>query len=117
MGATHRLTRSAWALAPLSPRRALLLRAGGWLLAAVLGAAASAGYFLQATPPAPPSPLQPASPTAETALAQARMALKLSEARSSELEREIDSLHQRLAEAQEALAFFRKARETKPPAR
>jgi multidrug resistance efflux pump len=60
----------------------------------------------------PPS----ASPAAATrpleqALAQARMALQVSEARSHELEREIDSLNQRLRQGQEELAFFRKARD------
>ena len=39
------------------------------------------------------------------------MAMQLSEARSAELERQIDALNQKLAESQEQLTFVRKARE------
>jgi flagellar biosynthesis chaperone FliJ len=41
------------------------------------------------------------------------MGSRLSEARSHELERQIDTLNQRLTESQDELAFFRKAREGK----
>jgi uncharacterized protein HemX len=44
---------------------------------------------------------------------QARLQLRVAEARSQELEHQIDSLNQRLRESQEELTFFRKARETK----
>ncbi|MDH5338982.1 MAG: hypothetical protein OEW22_04340 [Rubrivivax sp.] len=50
----------------------------------------------------------------EQALEQTRMRLHLSEARSRELERQIDSLNQRLREGQEQLTFFRNARNGKP---
>ena len=44
---------------------------------------------------------------------QGGLALRLSQARGRELERQIDVLNQQLAESQEQLAFFRKAREGK----
>jgi septal ring factor EnvC (AmiA/AmiB activator) len=44
---------------------------------------------------------------------QTRLALRLSAARSQELERQVDALNQRLREATEELTFFRKAREGK----
>jgi chromosome segregation ATPase len=48
-------------------------------------------------------------------LDQARLALRLSSARSQELERQVDALNQRLRESTEELTFFRKAREGKHP--
>jgi len=39
--------------------------------------------------------------------------LRVSDARSQELERQIDALNQRLRECQEEVAFFRKTREGK----
>jgi chromosome segregation ATPase len=48
---------------------------------------------------------------------QARLQLRVAEARSQELEHQIDSLNQRLRESQEELTFFRKSRETKRPTR
>ena|SRR6267378_20512 len=44
---------------------------------------------------------------------QSRLLLRVSEARSQELERQIDALNQRLRECQEELTFFRKARDGK----
>ena len=46
-------------------------------------------------------------------LEQSRLQMRVSEARSHELERQIDALNQRLRECQEELTFFRKARDGK----
>ena len=53
----------------------------------------------------------PALVAALRGVAEAKMALGLSEARSHELERQIDALNQRLRECQDELTFFRKAGE------
>ena len=60
----------------------------------------------------------PAAPSAELAplrqqLEQARMGLRVADARSQELEKQIDALNQKLTESQDELTFFRKAREGK----
>ena len=49
----------------------------------------------------------------EKELEQTRLTLSVSEARGQELERQIDTLNQRLRETQDELTFFRKARGTK----
>jgi hypothetical protein len=46
-------------------------------------------------------------------LEQARMGLRVADARSQELEKQIDALNQKLTESQDELTFFRKAREGK----
>lgn len=46
-------------------------------------------------------------------LEQARLQLRVSDGRSQELERQIDTLNQRLRESQEELVFFRKTRDAK----
>ena len=95
-------------------------RRGRWLLAPVIVAAALAlgtaiGYLAheRATPVVVARPATPAPELAplRRELAGARMAMQLSEARSAELERQIDVLNQKLAESQEQLTFVRKARE------
>ena len=60
----------------------------------------------------------PAAPTAELVqlrqqAEQARMGLRIADARSQELEKQIDALNQKLTESQDELTFFRKAREGK----
>ena len=60
----------------------------------------------------------PAAPSAELVqlrqqLEQARMGLRVADARSQELEKQIDALNQKLTESQDELTFFRKAREGK----
>ena len=87
-------------------------------LAIALPAIGAAGYLYgRHTGAAEPRPGDTqASRTLATALqglAEAKMALGLSEARSHELERQIDALNQRLRECQDELAFFRKAGERK----
>lgn len=47
-------------------------------------------------------------------LEQARLSLRVSDARSQELERQIDALNQQLHKCQEEVTFFRKARDGKP---
>ena len=114
--ATRDLTRVGLTLAP---RR----RSGrGVLVATVLVAAAfaagvgSAGLLVERAPAVVVR--TPAPPSAELAplrqqLEQARMALRVAEARGEELERQIDALNQKLTESQDELTFFRKAREGK----
>jgi septal ring factor EnvC (AmiA/AmiB activator) len=93
---------------------------GRWLLVPMLVALALAfgagvGYLLHerlapvvvALPVAP----SPELPQLRRQLAEAQMGLQLSDARSHELERQIDALNQKLSEAQEQLTFVRKARE------
>ena len=46
-------------------------------------------------------------------LDEARMSLRVADARSQELERQIDALNQKLTESQDQLTFFKKAREGK----
>lgn len=99
----------------VAPRR----RASRWWLraavaAGVLGFGIGAGYlWRESTTPPPQAPA--ASPAEVRALRdqldQSRLAQRLSQARSRELERQIDTLNQQLAESQEQLAFFRKARD------
>ena len=99
----------------VAPKR----RAGRWWLGAVVVAAACAtgiagGILWRESailPQAPPA----ASPAEVRALRdqveQGRLALRLSDARGRELEHQIDTLNQQLAESQEQLTFFRKSRE------
>jgi uncharacterized protein HemX len=47
-------------------------------------------------------------------LEQARLSLRVSDARSQELERQIDALNQQLHKCQEEVTFFRKARDGRP---
>lgn len=50
-------------------------------------------------------------PALRQSLEQTRLKLQMADARSHELEQQIESLNDRLRESQEELAFFRKARE------
>lgn len=97
------------------PRR----RPGLWIAASVLflgtlGAGLGIGYALRDRPvrivPPPPGVASEVQALGRQ-LEQARLGLRLSEARGHELERQIDALNQRLTETQDQLTFFRKARE------
>ncbi|HSC63806.1 MAG TPA: hypothetical protein VLD35_09245 [Caldimonas sp.] len=114
--ATRNLTRVGLTLAP---RR----RSGqGVLVATVLVAAAFAAGVGGAELLVERAPAvvvrAPAAPSAELTqlrqqLEQARMALRVADARGVELEKQIDALNQKLTESQDELTFFRKAREGK----
>lgn len=52
-------------------------------------------------------------PALRQSLEQMRLQLQMADARSHELEQQIDALNGRLRESQEELAFFRKAREAR----
>ena len=80
--------------------------------------ASAAGEVLREPAPAGRRRAPPAAPTAELVqlrqqLEQARMGLRVADARSQELEKQIDALNQKLTESQDELTFFRKAREGK----
>jgi len=86
-------------------------------LALALPAVGAAGYLYArhelGAQPKSTEQVAPALAAALRAAAEAKMALGLSEARSHELERQIDTLNQRLRECQDELTFFRKAGERK----
>ena len=114
--ATRDLTRVGLTLAP---RR----RSGRGALVAMVLVAASFAAGLATTEllreRAPEVVVRvPAAPTAELVqlrqqLEQARMGLRIADARGQELEKQIDALNQKLTESQDELTFFRKAREGK----
>ena len=112
--ATHELTRVALTLAPQSKRgRWLVLVAA--LVAAAFAAGGAVGELVRDKEASVVARV-PASPNAESTqlrqqLEQATMALRVAEARGEELERQIDALNHKLAESQDELTFFRKARE------
>ena len=107
------LTRIRLVLSPGAARRGRV----GWAAVVVVAllAGAAAGHFVQidAARPAPPdsgAALQQLK-TLQHALEQTRLQLRAADARSHELERQIDSFNQRLRESQDELAFFRNARD------
>ena len=117
---TRQLTRDTLVLAPLGLpfawRRPVLLAA---LMASVLAASQMHRSALPGLEPdsvrsaaADPRPQQHQHQQQQM-LDQARMALAMAQARGLELERQVDTLNQRLRETQEALAFFRKTRDGK----
>jgi len=112
-GATQKLTHVGLTLAPRRGR-------GRWLVVPLLvAAAAAAGLALGHTwrEPVPavivqrPAPAAPELPLLRRELEEARLGLRLADARSHELERQIDTLNQKLTESQDQLTFYRKARE------
>ena len=103
----------------LTPRRGPARRtvAAIVVVAAAVAAGLGAGELLDERAPAVVG-RAPAGPSAELVqarqqLEQARMGLRVADARSQELEKQIDALNQKLAESQDELTFFRKAREGK----
>ena len=112
--ATHDLTRIGLTLAP-PPRRVRRFLAAVALVAVAFGAGFGANELLREAP-TPVVVRAPAAPSAELAqlrqqLEEARLGLRVAEARGQELERQVDSLNQKLTESQDELTFFRKARE------
>jgi hypothetical protein len=112
--ATHDLTRVGLTLAP-PPRHGRRFVAALALVATASAAGFGAGELLR-EPATPVVVRVPAAPTAELVqlrqqLEQARLALRVAEARGDELERQVDTLNQKLTESQDELTFFRKARE------
>ena len=114
--ATRDLTRIGLTLAPRrgSGRRIVLATL---LVGAAFAAGLASGELLRERP-APVVVRAPAAPNAELVqlrqqLEQARMGLRVADARSQELEKQIDALNQKLTESQDELTFFRKAREGK----
>jgi hypothetical protein len=113
--ATHDLTRIALRLTP-PPRRARRLLAAVAFVAVAFAAGFGAHELLR-EPPVPvvvrPPPAAPSSELAQLRqqLEEARLGLRVAEARGQELERQVDSLNQKLTESQDELTFFRKARE------
>jgi hypothetical protein len=112
--ASQELTRIRLVLSPgrSGPRWA----AWSALVFGLLWIVAGSGYLYLGqwrADPAPAAAALQATRPLQQRLEQGRLALSLSEARSHELERQIDALNQRLRECQEELAFFRKAGERK----
>ena len=95
----------------------------GWFVMAMLAASlvslGLAGGYLYARQAEGTAVATPAAadtgqtPVLQQKLEQSLLALKVSEARGHELERQIDALNQRLREYQDELTFFRKAGERK----
>ena len=114
--ATRDLTRVGLTLAPRrrSGRRAA---AAALLAIAAFAAGLGAGELLREQAPAAVvrAPLAPSPELMQLRqqLEQARMGLRVADARSHELEKQIDELNQKFTEAQDELSFFRKAREGK----
>jgi septal ring factor EnvC (AmiA/AmiB activator) len=107
------LTRIRLVLSPGAARRGRV----GWsaVVVAALAAGAAAGHFLwnDGLPAALPDSgvaLQQLR-TLQQTLEQTRLQLRASDARSHELERQIDSFNERLRACQEELTFFRNARD------
>ena len=114
--ATRELTRIGLTLAPRrrSGRRAVVATL---LVAAAFAAGVAAGELLREGAPAvlvrPPAPPAADLEPLRQQLEQARMGLRIADARSQELEKQIDALNQKLTESQDELTFFRQAREGK----
>ena len=114
LGRTASLTRIGLTLTP-PPRRVRRFFAVV-ALAAIAFAAGVGAHELVREAPAPVVVRTPAAPSAELAqlrqqLEQAQLGLRVAESRGQELERQVDSLNQKLTESQDELTFFRKARE------
>ena len=110
--ASQRLSHVGLVVAPR--RRASRRWLGAVVVAAVLASGIGAGWAWRESAIVP-TPAPAASPAQVRSLRdqieQSRLALRLSESRSRELEHQIDTLNQQLAESQEQLTFFRKSRE------
>jgi uncharacterized protein HemX len=110
--APNNLARIRLVLSPGRARRGWVAWCALVIAAALAGAAGSHFYWSERL-----GPLQQQAvalkdlPHLQQVLEQSRLQMRVSEARSQELERQIDALNQRLRECQEEVTFFRKARE------
>ena len=107
------LASASLVLAPSAARRRRYALAGLAVTAALLAGAAGAHLYWRERIGAwkeHASALQELE-RAEQALEQSRLQLRLSDARSQELERAVDALNQQLREAREEVAFLRRARD------
>jgi len=107
------LTRVGLTLAPRPQRGRWIVLVVALVAGAFVGGAAL-GELLRAK--AAPVVVRAPAPSAELPqlrqqLEQARMELRVAQARGQELERQIDGLNQKLTESQDELTFIRKARE------
>jgi septal ring factor EnvC (AmiA/AmiB activator) len=114
LGHTASLTRIGLTLTP-PPRRVRRFFAAVALVAIAFAAGFGVHELLRQAPAAVVAPAA-AAPHPELAqlrqqLEQAQLGLRVAEARGQELERQVDSLNQKLTESQDELTFFRKARE------
>ena len=108
------LARSRLVLAPVSPRRRWAGAGAALLAASAAGAATSHAWWHHHTgawqPQAAPLNSTASDPRPlEHDLTTTRLQLRVAQARSQELERQIDTLNQRLHACQEEVTFFRKA--------
>ena len=112
--ASQHLTHAGLAVTPRRGGRRRLL--GSVLILASLAAGLGVGWAMRdrvaaAAPPAPTSTAEIGALRQQ--LEQARLGMRLAEARSHELEHQIDALNQHLSESQDELAFLRAARGSK----
>lgn len=104
----------------LMPRRAAARRLA-WpaLVMTALAVGAAIGHVGRSKAPAmvqaPSADMAPELRRSREQLDQASSALRMANARSQELERQVDGLNQRLRESNEELTFFRMAREGRHP--
>ena len=111
--ATHQLTQSGLVLSPRRSGRGVR-RALVWL--AAIAATAGAAYLVGRQQPHDLQRLNTVlreNQLLQQGIEQTRSMLRVSDARSKELEHQIDALNQRLRECQDDLTFFRKARDGK----
>ena len=113
-GASKDLARIALVPSPRGARRGWIVWCALVTAALLAGAAASHVYWRQRLAPLQQQALALQDlPQLQQGFEQSRLLQRVSEARSQELERQIDALNQRLRECQDELTFFRKARDGK----
>jgi len=111
--ATQRLSHVGLVVAPRRASRWWLRVA---MAALVLSSGATGGWLWRESSIPPPEAAAASSAEVRALRGEAeqgRLALRVSEARGRELERQINTLNQQLAETQEQLTFFKKSHEGK----
>jgi hypothetical protein len=108
------VTRALASLRPvvLAPPRGPLRAGARWLLVGALVAAAAGAGYLRGwhAGPGANAPAHDGSAPLREQLHAAQAALRLAQAHGAELERQLDTLQQRLQATQEELSFLRQAR-------